>query len=651
MSEPSSASIRSASFVTARSHISVSNSHSSQWPTTQLKPRALAAGEEIGNQNHALKSSRPSFGSATQIEPRVIAYEAALALEEAREAARLAAISAKAPTTEEIAALFTDALPDVQDARMIIASTHFPDDTSQNSSIIPLPYKATRRVTFAVIQQAQDVDLFLHLSLKDANTEFDTPISCQIIYDPGRDHCLLVNLAGPQLHLTEFNSSPALRASPPLRACIRENTSRLIQPGKWRISIDDDSKECGEYHVAEFWLRGRQFDITIQTAPRPKRGIDDGAEENVNKRQKRHNDLTGTTCIQPLNKTTMEPKPAAIATKRAKGHDLSPSSSVQKISVKAAVPLLELEDGDEAFIWALGGSTDISQSVSGAKGPASYELRRVEQKGATRSANVFTCEHSAVSGPVVAKVLQYNRDAPNKVRTSLHLWKTEKATLEKLKHRNVVALKAFDGRMLSMYLELLPESLDRIKLVEFSQSDIFRILLDISSALVYLKTMPIIHNDIKPSNITYSSQRGAVLIDFGLATIHSEINAGGTPWYLPPDLLDDTARGSPGDIWALGVTMLYLLGKIEYPEASGGGWDIHELDRKENKKHKNKMIGWLGHIFSARARLTPVYVGTGTSKLESIVFNMLERDSELRFEAEDIVSALDNSMSRLLLAA
>lgn len=204
--------------------------------------------------------------------------------------------------------------------------------------------------------------------------------------------------------------------------------------------------------------------------------------------------------------------------------------------------------------------------------------------------------------------------------------------------RNVVALKAFDGRMLSMYLELLPESLDRINRVKFSQADIFKILLNISSALVYLKTIPIIHNDIKPSNITYSPRRGAVLIDFGLATNNSELKAGGTPWYLPPDLLEGNTRGSPGDIWALGITMLYLLGKIEYPDTRGNGWNIHELDRMENK---DKMKEWLRDIFSVRARLSPVYVGTGISKLESIVFNMLERDSDLRFEAEEIISAFD----------
>lgn len=605
--------------------------------------------------------------TSNEFEPRVVAYEAALALEEAREAARLAAISAaKAPTTKEIATLFTDALQgvqkvqDVQDARIIIASTHFPKDTSQNSSIIPLPYKAKHRVTFGVIQQAQDVDLILHLPLKnkDACPEFDTGITCQIIYDPVRDHCLLVNLTEPRLRLTNFSSSP------PVRMSIRSNKGRLIQPGMWRISIDDNGQDSGEYHLAEFWLLGRQFDVSIHKAnnsSRTKRGIDDGAEENVNKRRKRNNDFAAPTFIQPISKTTIEPRPAAIASKRAKAHDPSPSLSAQNVFDKAAVPLLDLADGDEAVIRAPGDSTDKSQSLSGAKGPASYQLRRVKQKGATPSASVFACKHSAVSGPVVAKVLQYKRDEPDKVRMSLSVWKTEKDTLEKLKHvshtsvschwyvycklcsnlaqRNIVSLKAFDGRMLAIYLEHLSPSLDRGKQVKFSQADIFKILFNISSALAYLKTIPIIHNDIKPSNITYSPERGAVLIDFGLATSTNEMKAGGTAKYVPPDVLTNS-RGSPGDIWALGITMLYLFGKIRYPETTGHNWNIHELSSKENY---NLMMVWLKYVSKARATLSPVNAGTRLSKLEFIVFKMLERNSKLRFDAENIISALGSS--------
>lgn len=202
---------------------------------------------------------------------------------------------------------------------------------------------------------------------------------------------------------------------------------------------------------------------------------------------------------------------------------------------------------------------------------------------------------------------------------------------------------AFDGRMLAIYLEPLPQSLYQGLKVNFSQSDISKILRDISSALVYLKTVPIIHNDIKPLNITYEPHRGAVLIDFGLATSTSEWNAGGTPWYLPPDLLTSYSRGSPGDIWALGITTLYLFGVIKYPEKDpkAPGWPMLGLLR--NKDAQIVMENWLERVSDARAELSPVNVRTGRKKLEFIVFNMLERDPKLRIDAENIISILDSS--------
>lgn len=75
-----------------------------------------------------------------------------------------------------------------------------------------------------------------------------------------------------------------------------------------------------------------------------------------------------------------------------------------------------------------------------------------------------------------------------------------------------------------------------------------------------------------PANITYSPQRGAVLIDFEMATFTTgDTSSGGTPWCLPPEFVDSYKnRGAPGDIWALGMTMLYVLGKIGLPEKTVG---------------------------------------------------------------------------------
>lgn len=441
MSELNEELIQSASFVTAQSHFSATTttcSHSSQWPSTQIEPRAIAVAEALGTRKSILTSSQPSFGSTTQIEPRIVAYEAALARKRDRQAQILAS---KAPTIKQITTLLTRALPDVPDARMIVASTRFPDETNQNSSIIPLSYKAKNRVTFGVVQQAQDVDLILHLPFENDYTTVGTDVECQIVYNPGSDDCLLVYQTEPQglqLRLTNFSSSPNLQLS------IMPGGSHFIQPGMWRISVasgddddEDDDDDLEEHHLAELLLLGRQFDVSIHIANyslETKRGIDDEAEGLISKRQKRNDDFAETASVKPINKTTMDQRTVTTATEMNDARDPTPSSSIRQISDKTNVPLLDLADGETAVVRAFRDRTDRSQSLSAAKGPARYQLRRVKQIATTKSAAVFACKHSTVSGPAVAKVLQYDRDSSYDLKNSVSLWKREKEALEKLKH-------------------------------------------------------------------------------------------------------------------------------------------------------------------------------------------------------------------------
>lgn len=184
-----------------------------------------------------------------------------------------------------------------------------------------------------------------------------------------------------------------------------------------------------------------------------------------------------------------------------------------------------------------------------------------------------------------------------------------------------MALEAFDGRMFALYLELLPLSLDRGFQSPFTKSDAHRILLDISSALSYLANLQIAHNDIKPGNIAYSPQRGAVLFDFGGACHLSKKPNTGTAWYLPPEFIENHGRGLPGDIWAMGVTMLYVLQKIGIPEEIAKSWDIGELFRaaEEENAAKGQMRGWLEFIAQKRAELDRKD-GTG---IENAVYQML----------------------------
>lgn len=124
-----------------------------------------------------------------------------------------------------------------------------------------------------------------------------------------------------------------------------------------------------------------------------------------------------------------------------------------------------------------------------------------------------------------------------------------------------------------------------------------------SSALKYLKSQDIVHNDIKPGNIAYSQERGAVLLDFGLASTGVEATStGGTPWYIPLEYITQSRRGAHGDMWALGVTMMYVLAKIRLPERSGPAWLIRDAIKQEGQAQR-RMIDWINVVQDEKEKL------------------------------------------------
>jgi serine/threonine protein kinase len=106
-------------------------------------------------------------------------------------------------------------------------------------------------------------------------------------------------------------------------------------------------------------------------------------------------------------------------------------------------------------------------------------------------------------------------------------------------------------------------------------AEALRVFRDISSALVYLHEKNILHNDIKPGNIVSSPGEPPILIDFGVASEYDPDSApsgGGTLFYLPREYMIEGSRGPPSDVFALAVTILYLLRKIPLPESTERGW-------------------------------------------------------------------------------
>lgn len=300
-----------------------------------------------------------------------------------------------------------------------------------------------------------------------------------------------------------------------------------------------------------------------------------------------------------------------------------------------------------------------------------YQLTKREPIASTALSAVYTAEHSQVSDLVTVKVLKTRVANPNEkpyvhernVIRQADMWLRECNSQEDLEHESIVRYYGGDARFLSLYMEHVdakdltaPRWRNRAN-DEFQgdRNDARRILTDIASALSYIHGRTLVHNDIKPANILYSPERGAVLCDFGLSTLASNSpNSGGTPYYVPPEFIGRKLRGPASDVWALGITMLYVLRKIPFPDRRARRqhprplyWQIAGVNNPTlaHKQYGNgqsavsQMRDWLTEMYDARAKLNL------DDLLERLVMEMLTPNPQQRITMAGVLKELsaDNS--------
>ncbi|KAI6116494.1 kinase-like domain-containing protein [Pisolithus sp. B1] len=141
----------------------------------------------------------------------------------------------------------------------------------------------------------------------------------------------------------------------------------------------------------------------------------------------------------------------------------------------------------------------------------------------------------------------------------------------KLHHENVVPLLGISTDFdltISIISEWMPLG-NAYNYVQNTENDPRPLLQDIISGLHYLHSHPsgpVVHGDLKGSNVLVSNDRRALLTDFGLSilgdstsTITIEASRGISLRWTAPELLDDFPPSTASDVWAFGMTVLELV--------------------------------------------------------------------------------------------
>jgi CheY-like chemotaxis protein len=153
-------------------------------------------------------------------------------------------------------------------------------------------------------------------------------------------------------------------------------------------------------------------------------------------------------------------------------------------------------------------------------------------------------------------------------------FRREADVLSSLSHDNVVRLHhaGRDGSWYYYAMDLLPGgALDRHvqRHGPLDPEAVLEVIEQIAAAICYLEEQGIVHRDVKPANILFDDTMpgGAlrvVLSDFGIAKRRSDhISAAddvrGTPFFIAPEVLLGDAPSIAADLYALGMSALWLL--------------------------------------------------------------------------------------------
>ncbi len=167
------------------------------------------------------------------------------------------------------------------------------------------------------------------------------------------------------------------------------------------------------------------------------------------------------------------------------------------------------------------------------------------------------------------------------------------------------------------------------------EAEVLRTGIEVAKGLRAAYAKGLIHRDVKPANILFSTDGAAKIVDFGLAGIAEPQGSGsgelwGTPYYVAPERLESAPEDFRSDIYSLGASLFHAIaGRPTFEGDTNSATELRALKERPLK---------LSEIVPEVSPETSGAIG-----------RMIAPDPRLRFASyDDLIAALEKARRRLL---
>jgi len=258
--------------------------------------------------------------------------------------------------------------------------------------------------------------------------------------------------------------------------------------------------------------------------------------------------------MQKVRETTWKPRPLPFI------------EIVQVPATDAAIEIVQVPATDAT----------IEPTPSGLTGKTLGLYRILARLGRGGTANVYKAYQPSLDRYVAVKALHPHLAEDEDF---IRRFEREASAVARLRHPNIVQVHDFDhtGDLYYMVMEFIegPSLRDELHARSFSDKlftlpEVAHVFGAVGSAIDYVHEQGMVHHDLKPANILFTSKGQVVVSDFGISRMVADYDEGGvygTPKYMSPEQVQSQRPDKRSDIYSLGIILFEMVtGQVPFDD-------------------------------------------------------------------------------------